>query len=58
MSNRLDHTGMYVERAGQVILQASDAGVTATDVQVRNYLNIGCARFEELGNRTACFYIS
>lgn len=57
MENRLDHTGMFVERAGQTILEASHRGVTATDVQVKNYLNIGTSRFEDYGNRTACFFV-
>jgi hypothetical protein len=41
MENLLDNTGMYVRRAGQTILQASDAGVKAVDVQVKNYLILG-----------------
>lgn len=57
MVNRLDHTGMLVERAGQTILEASHRGVTATDVTVQNYLHIGSSRFEEYGDRTACFYV-
>lgn len=57
MSNRLDHTGMFVERAGKVILEASAKGVRAVDVQVENYLHIGSARFEDYGNRTACYYV-
>lgn len=59
MENRVDHTGMYVARSGEVILQAGSTGVTATDVQVHNYLNVGKhARFEDYADRTACFYIS
>lgn len=57
MANRLDHTGMFVERAGKVILEASAKGVRAVDVQVENYLHIGAARFEDYGDRTACFYV-
>lgn len=63
MENRLDHTGMYVRRSGQVILQANNQGVAARDVTVENYLTIGeNARFEDYSNgtdhdRTACFYI-
>ena len=62
MENRLDNTGMYVERAGQTILQANDGGVIATDVQVRNYLMVGShARLEDYQDgadlrRTACFF--
>lgn len=64
MSNMLDNTGMYVTRSGEIILQANNAGVIATDVTVRNYLIIGThARFEDYKDgtdmkRTACFYIS
>lgn len=58
MRNLLDHTGMYVTRGEEVILQASDRGVEATDVKVHNYLIIGDhARFEDYDNGTACFYI-
>lgn len=63
MQNRLDHTGMYVERSGEVILQANNAGVVATDVSVRNYLVIGNhARLEDYSDgtdssRTACFWV-
>lgn len=63
MQNRLDHTGMYVERSGETILQANNNGVIATDVSVRNYLIVGShARFETYSDgadssRTACFHI-
>lgn len=59
IENRLDNTGMFVERSGQVLLQADSRGVLARDVTVGNYLVVGDhARFEDYGeNRTACFYI-
>jgi hypothetical protein len=63
MGNLLDHTGMYVRRSGEVILQANNQGVVARDVSVANFLVIGeNARFEDYSsgtdqNRTACFYI-
>ena len=58
MENRLDHTGMYVHRAGETILRADAAGVLATDVQVRNYLNVGeHARFQDYDGGTGCFYL-
>ncbi len=58
MRNLLDHTGMYVTRDEEVILQASHRGVEATDVTVRNYLIVGeHARFEDYDGGTACFYI-
>ena len=63
IENKLDHTGMYVTRSGEIMLKADKDGVVATDVTVRNYLIIGShARFEDYsdgtdGNRTACFYV-
>lgn len=58
MENRLDHSGMYVSRGGETILQANNRGVVASDVQVRNFLHMGThARFEDYAGRTACFYI-
>ena len=59
MENLLDHTGMYVRRNSQVVLQANNHGVAARDVTVKNYLIIGeNSRIEDYGgNRTACFYI-
>ncbi len=58
MENRLDHTGMYVHRAGETILRADASGVLATDVQVRNYLNVGDhARFQDYDGGTGCFYL-
>lgn len=63
MDNTLDHTGMYVRRGDEVMLQANASGVQATDVTVRNYLIVGShARFEDYNDgtddkRTACFWI-
>lgn len=68
MTNSLDESGMSVIREKgteheTVMLRATSAGVTATDVSVRNYLIVGShARFEDYnngadGNRTACFYL-
>jgi len=59
MENLLDHTGMYVRRNGQTVLQANNQGVEARDVTVGNYLIIGeNSRIEDYsGDRTACFYI-
>lgn len=59
MQNLLDHTGMYVTRGGQTVLQANHTGVTAVDVTVKNYLIVGeHARFEDYeGSRTACFHL-
>lgn len=58
MENLLDHTGMYVSRNGQTILQANNRGVEARDVTVQNFLIVGShARFEDYGDGAACFYI-
>lgn len=58
MENKLDNTGMYVKQNGQVILQANNNGVEASDITVRNYLVVGQhSRFEDYGDRTGCFWI-
>lgn len=59
IENLMDHTGMYVKRGDEIMLQANKDGVVATDVTVRNYLVIGThARFEDYPDkRTACFFI-
>lgn len=59
MKNLLDNSGMYVKRGEDVMLQANDKGVVATDVSVRNYLIVGThARFEDFDTgRTACFWL-
>lgn len=59
MKNLLDNSGMYVKRGEEVMLQANDKGVVATDVTVRNYLIVGThARFEDFETgRTACFWL-
>lgn len=59
MENLLDNTGMYIRRAGETILQADQFGVTAVDVTVGNFLQVGDhARFEDYGTgRTACFWV-
>lgn len=63
MHNSLDETGMYVRRGDEIMLQANNEGVIATDVKVRNYLIVGDhSRFENYSDgsdsrRTACFWI-
>lgn len=58
ISNRIDHTGMFVEKSGNTVLRADHRGVEAVDVTVKNYLVIAHARFEEYGDdRTACFWV-
>ena len=61
--NRIDNTGMYVSRSGDVVFQANADGVEAENVKVRKYLNIGNhSRFEDFTDSagteyTACFFI-
>lgn len=63
IENRLDHTGMYVTKFGENVLQATADGVKTIDITVKNYLVVGShARFEDYTdgmsrNRTACFYL-
>ena len=63
IENKLDHTGMYVSKLGENVLQATADGVKTVDITVKNYLVVGShARFENYTdgssrNRTACFYL-
>ena len=58
LESLVDHTGLYVRRAGPLILQAGSQGVSAVDVSVGNYLVVGNhARFEDYEGGTGCFYI-
>lgn len=59
IENKLDHTGMYVNRSDENVLTANAEGVQAINLTAKQYLTIGknsrLEDFEE--NRTACFYI-
>lgn len=62
MSNKLDHTGMYVKRDDEEILTANNNGVDAVNLHAKTYLIVGAgegrSRFEDYGvNRTGCFWI-
>ena len=63
MENKLDNTGMYVNRGEDNILTANNEGVDAINLRSRQFLIVGdYSRFENYdggtgGNRTACFYI-
>jgi thioredoxin reductase len=62
MSNKLDHTGMYVKSNGDEILTANSKGVIAVDLHAKTYLIVGAgegrSRFEDYGiNRTGCFWV-
>lgn len=61
--NRLDNTGMYVNRGDDDILVANNEGVEAINLTAKQYLIVGLnSRFENYtngtdANRTGCFYI-
>lgn len=61
IGNRMDHEGMEVSRGSEAMLKANKDGVLATDVTVRNFLNMGeYSRFEDYNDgsdsmRTGCF---
>lgn len=61
IGNKMDHTGMEVSKGSETMLRADKDGVIATDVTVRNFLNMGDnSRFEDYDNgtdsaRTGCF---
>ncbi|MBP5463031.1 MAG: hypothetical protein J6Y20_13055 [Lachnospiraceae bacterium] len=64
ITNRIDNTGMYVERSSEAVLTANNEGVNAMNLTARQFLIIGNnSRFENYSipnvdeNRTACFYI-
>lgn len=62
MSNKIDNTGMYVNRGTENILTANNKGVDAVNLHAKTYLIIGSgdgrSRFEDYGtNRTGCFWI-
>lgn len=62
VKTRINNDGMLVSAYDEPVLQANSRGVVAVDVTVKNYLEIGHARFEEYSKemdheRTACFWI-
>ena len=59
MENKIDNTGMYVNRDNENILTANNEGVNAINLTARQYLTIGKnSRLEDYKtNRTACFYV-
>lgn len=59
IENKLDHTGMYVNRNNDNILTANNEGVDAINLKARQFLIVGeNSRLEDFEkNRTACFYI-
>lgn len=58
IENLVTHNGMYVNRGDDNLLTVNNVGVNAINITTRQYLIIGeHARFEQYGDRTACFYI-
>ena len=58
IENLVTHNGMYVNRGEDNLLTVNNVGVNAINITTRQYLIIGeHARFEQYGDRTACFYI-
>lgn len=61
IGNKMTHEGMEVSRGSEPMLRAGKDGVLATDVTVRNFLNMGKnSRFEDYSDgvdtaRTGCF---
>lgn len=61
IGNKMTHEGMEVSRGSEPMLRADKDGVLATDVTVRNFLNMGKnSRFEDYSDgvdtaRTGCF---
>lgn len=57
IENKIDNTGMYINRDEENLLTVNNIGVNALNITTRQYLVIGDhARFEQYGDRTACFY--
>ena len=53
----ITNDGMYVYRGQEELLKVNNVGVNALNITTRQYLVVGeHARFEQLGDRTACFY--
>ena len=58
IENKITNDGMYVKRGDDNLLTVNNEGVNAINITTRQYLVIGeHARFEQYGDRTACFYI-
>lgn len=58
MSTTITEDGMTVYRDSEEVLIADHEGVRAEDLHATTYLIIGNnSRFEDYGNRTACFWI-
>ena len=57
IENLITNDGMYVNRGEDNLLTVNNIGVNAMNITTRQYLIVGeHARFEQYGDRTACFY--
>lgn len=58
ISTTITEDGMQVSKNNEALLTANSEGVQAVDLHATTYLIIGNnSRFEDMGNRTACFWI-
>lgn len=58
MSTTISEDGMTVYKDEEEVLKANNEGVNAVNLRASTYLIIGQnSRFEDWGNRTACFWI-
>lgn len=58
ISTTITEDGMTVKKGSDEVLTANNEGVKAIDLHATTYLVIGNnSRFEDYGNRTACFWI-
>lgn len=58
ISTTISENGMTVNHNSQAVLTANNEGVKAADLHATTFLIIGKnSRFEDYGNRTACFWI-
>jgi hypothetical protein len=58
ISTQITEDGMNIKKGYNEVLTASNEGVKAQDLHATTYLIIGKnSRFEDMGNRTACFWI-
>lgn len=58
ISTQITEDGMNISRSGEEVLTANNEGVKAQDLHATTFLIIGNnSRFEDYGNRTACFWI-
>ena len=59
ISTIITEDGMSIDKNGTEVLRADNQGVIAKDLHAVTYLWIGDnSRFEDQGNRTACFWVS